>query len=81
MKKPAVQVELAAQKAADAAAAAIHKQQVDTLQREHIALLMQLASMVRVRGVTSIGNDFTTATEPSETTGRQQMASQKLAAA
>jgi hypothetical protein len=70
-----VQVELAAQKAADAAAAAIHKQQVDILQREHIALLMQLASIVRVRGVTSKDNDVTTATEPSEAAGGQQTAS------
>jgi hypothetical protein len=74
-------VELAAQKAADSAAAAIHQQQVDALQREHIALLMQLASMIRVRGVTSKGNDVTTATEPSEAIGGQHTASQNLAAA
>ena len=76
-----MQVELAAQKAAEAAAADVHKQQVDTLQREQIAVLMQLASMIRVGGVASNGNDLTTATKPSEAIGGQQMESQNLAAA
>ena len=58
----AVQEDLAAQKAAAAAAAVIHKEQVNTLQREHIALLTQLASMVRVRGTASTHADVTTAT-------------------
>ena len=57
-----VQEDLAAQRAAAAAAAAIHKEQVDTLQREHIALLTQLASMVRVRGTARTLAHGTTAT-------------------
>lgn len=80
-RKAAVQVELAAQKAVEAAAVAVHKQQMDALQREQIAVLMQLASMIRVGGVASRGNNVTTATEPSEAIGGQQTASQNLAAA
>jgi predicted RNA-binding protein (virulence factor B family) len=59
-----VQVELAAQRAAAATAATTHEQQMDALQREHITMLMHLASMIRGKGAAINSTGVTTRTGP-----------------